>query len=161
LSKELEKRGYDINNLKNLVFIPSTLQGACHLGVQPHRGNHAAEFGDDDKDEMHPTTYHEFVGQKVKAMYIKEKLKDECKGSERVQRVMNTVSLEILKLIQKGQVKLTSVAEHFDHDSKTGCAGRDSITDFKVANCPKKRDHSEDGISFPKSNKPYQLRPGE
>jgi hypothetical protein len=110
---------------------------------------------------MHPTTYHEFVGKMIRTAFLKENLEDECKGSEKVQKVMNTIGLEILKLIQKGQAKLTSVAEHFDPKSKTGCAGLDSITAFEAANCPKKRDHSKDGISFPKSKTPYKLEPGE
>jgi hypothetical protein len=160
-SKELEKRGYDINHLKNLVFIPSTLQGACHLEVQPHRGNHTAEFFEEDDETMHPKTYHALIKQMVKTAFLKGHLKDECKGSVKVQKVMNELSEKVLDLIQNGQAKLTNVAEHFDHDSKTGCAGQDSISGFKVADCPKKRDHSKDGISFPKNKKPYQLKPGE
>jgi hypothetical protein len=166
----LKSRGYDINHLKNLVFIPSTLQGACHLEVQPHRGDHTAEFKDDDKDEIHPTKYHEFISRRILRKIEEEHLENECKESEKVQRVMNALSAEILKLIQKGKVKLTNVAEHFDHDSKTGCAGLTSITDFKAANCPMGRNHHKDrpnqkpaseGIFFPKSRTPYILKPGE
>ena len=33
IGARLVKWRYDINTEKNLVFIPSTLQGACYLGV--------------------------------------------------------------------------------------------------------------------------------
>ena len=48
MDKKIEKFGYDINELPNLSFIPCTLQGACYLGVQPHRGNHTAMVDQED-----------------------------------------------------------------------------------------------------------------
>ena len=39
----LKTRGYDINEINNLVFLPSTPAGACHLGLQLHRGDHTYE----------------------------------------------------------------------------------------------------------------------
>jgi hypothetical protein len=48
-------RGYNIDTLANLVVLPCTLPGACHLRVQLHRGNHTG--GDDD----HPVRYHLYV----------------------------------------------------------------------------------------------------
>jgi hypothetical protein len=164
LSKELEKRGYDINNLKNLVFIPSTLQGACHLGVQPHRGNHAAEFEESDNDKMHPTTYHEFVMRLLqKELRFLEGNCPENKSPNHtdLNKKMSDLSKYVLGCIQKRTVKLTSVAKHFDPDSKTGCAGLDNIPGFKVANCPMGRNHHKEGISFPKSQTPYTLKQGE
>jgi len=48
---KIKNMGYNMNRAGNLVALPSTLQGACHLGVQPHRGNHSfteeAHEGDD------------------------------------------------------------------------------------------------------------------
>jgi hypothetical protein len=168
LGDKLEKFGYDINNLKNLAFIPSTLQGACHLGVQPHRGNHSAEFEEDD-ETMHPKTYHQFVEHLLKNN--KQFIEGNCSENRaEVYKKMNDLSKYVLGCIQNRTVKLTSVAEHFDPTSATGCAGLDNIPGFKAANCPMGRNHHKDrpnlkqaseGISFPKSKTPYTLKPGE
>jgi len=55
----LIKAGYNINDWPNLVFLPSTLQGACHLKVQVHRGDHTASHKDSDKD--HLPSYHKMI----------------------------------------------------------------------------------------------------
>lgn len=59
--------GYNINFLPNLAFIPCTLQGACYLGVQPHRGNHsAASVADqDDYDDSDHVDYHDKVASQL------------------------------------------------------------------------------------------------
>ena len=69
LAKKIEKFGYDINELPNLSFIPCTLQGACHLGVQPHRGNHTARVDQDDyDDDLEVRDYHKMVAKKIKEL---------------------------------------------------------------------------------------------
>ncbi len=40
LKEMLIDKGYNINYLGNLVGIPATFKGACHLGVQVHRSDH-------------------------------------------------------------------------------------------------------------------------
>ena len=40
LGENLVNKGYDINQLSNLVGLPATLPGACQLHCQLHRGDH-------------------------------------------------------------------------------------------------------------------------
>ena len=71
LGKKIEKFGYDINLLSNLVFIPCTLQGACYLGVQPHRGNHTAVISQDDyDDDLEPKNYHKLISSRIKNLQL-------------------------------------------------------------------------------------------
>ena len=51
MGRKLVGFGYDINTPKNLAFLPCTLQGACYLGIQPHRGNHTAPSDGADEDD--------------------------------------------------------------------------------------------------------------
>jgi hypothetical protein len=151
LGEELEKFGYNINTLDNLVFIPSTLQGACHLGVQPHRGNHTSEF-DDEKE--HPTTYHELVMKKVRL--LERFLKDDCPGnpgksSALLKKKMDDLSKEILGMIEGKPMlaKLTDVAAYFMSGSKVGCGGTDSIPHLRLRGrqqciCPVHHNHHKD-----------------
>jgi hypothetical protein len=154
LGARLVKFGYDINLEKNLVFIPCTLQGACYLGVQPHRGNHTTpgekdpeqseDEYDDDADDDH---YHELVSNRI--IDEERKFPKRCKKSERGDNQaidqLNALALRILGLIQNDPKKapLTSVAKHFDPDSNIGCAGHDSVGDYgKVpAKCAVERNH--------------------
>lgn len=75
LKDRLEDFGYDINVANNLVFIPSTLQGACLLQVQPHRGDHSAVDAA-DIDGNRDDTYHEKVRDRLKK--VLPKLEREC-----------------------------------------------------------------------------------
>jgi hypothetical protein len=79
LGRKIEKFGYDINLLPNLVFIPCTLQGACHLNVQLYRGNHSAnqDVYDDDSE---PNSYHDLVGGMIRD--LKFPFSKECPGSK-------------------------------------------------------------------------------
>ena len=160
LGKKIEKFGYDINLLANLVFIPCTLQGACYLGIQPHRGNHTALVNQDDyDDDDHQEDYHDMVARRIKELDLP--LKKECKGSEtfaEVQTKLDGLSKSILKLIQKKpkDAPLTSIATHFGPTGK-GCAGVDSVEAHKRAgNCPVHRKHLFDPANPEASQRPPQ-----
>ncbi|WP_432721154.1 AHH domain-containing protein [Jeongeupia wiesaeckerbachi] len=151
LGKELAQFGYDINLLPNLVFIPSTLQGACHLGVQPHRGNHTAllEADEGDDDSQHPLTYHDMV--KTRVAELEHLLTDNCPAEDpdrrkKIKHKMDAVSKSILALIQKapGRAPLTRVAMPFMSGHLDGCSGVDSVSArSRVKNpCPVGRDHN-------------------
>jgi hypothetical protein len=184
LSEKLEKLGYDINHTKNLAFIPSTLQGACHLGVQPHRGNHAASSEIDDETD-HDDSYHVIVMNKV--LELERYLEDKCPGSdpkksEDIIKMMNKRSQEVLDLInhQPARAKLTAMAKFYAPNNPVGCGGVDNIPKpgqpgrTNPSPCPVGRNHQKktsgktvcgpnqtgEEITFPKSETPYTLKPG-
>ncbi|TWI66185.1 HNH/ENDO VII superfamily nuclease [Pseudoduganella lurida] len=175
LGKKIEKFGYDINNLMNLAFIPCTLQGACYLGVQPHRGNHTAAVDQDDyDDDNEPITYHDVVAKRLTDLQLP--LAKECKGAadhrnDQIKQDLDKLSARLAKLIQNSPAKLplTSIAASFTTGSLTGCGGVDSVGLHRPGEaCPVKRHHAgnkqgtgqkEEAISF-ESSIPFTLKPG-
>lgn len=174
MGKKIEQFGYDINLLPNLAFIPCTLQGACHLGVQPHRGNHTALVDQDDyKDDLEPMSYHEMVGRSIKELGLP--LSKECPGDQKtkadqVREKLDNLSKRILNLIQHkpSAAPLTDIAKHFDRRERVGCSGVDIVSQHKAGTpCPTERNHQgKQGISqifeniTYKSDSTYKLRPG-
>jgi hypothetical protein len=167
LGDKIEQFGYDINLLPNLSFIPCTLQGACHLGVQPHRGNHTA-LADQDAydDDLENERYHKIVAGMV--MELKRLVFQECQADreaqcKRVINKLNKMSKQILRRIQDdpGKAPLTSIAKHFIHGNKIGCGGVDSVTlHSEHIECPSRRNHKgKQGITY-ESNGKYQLETG-
>lgn len=183
LGSKLEEFGYDINLPANLAFLPCTLQGACHLGIQPHRGNHTAisdrpprlesEESDYDDDE-HPRSYHRLIAKKVEM--LKLPIDKACTGNDdpargQVKSKMDDLSKSVLLMICKtpNLARLTQVADHFTVDNLVGCGGVDSIDDHRETHvCPTGRHHKnmqgpgqrKEGISF-SSKMPYSVQPGE
>ena len=154
----LEAYGYDINALGNLVALPCTLDGACHLEVQLHRGDHTS-FSNDDDDE-HPFSYHVHVAEIMsKAVDFIEK---KCeKGSEkRVQNIMNKRSIDVLDDIESFSIRLTRVHKSFKPQGK-GCNGKSNVRELydslnlESSNCD--RNHKSFS-KFPK--KKYILKVG-
>lgn len=178
----LVKFGYDINCLKNLAFLPCTLQGACHLGIQPHRGNHTAasdswpSSGRSERvdelsydDDAHPESYHITVSQKVKD--IAGHLDRECKGKDSdakiVQEKLDDLSQLILLTIyaRPNRARLTKIADSFALGHPIGCSGANSVGGHdKTKKCPAGRDHAgsrgTEAITFKKTG-PYVPRPGK
>lgn len=159
-AEKLVKFGYDINLEKNLVFIPCTLQGACYLGVQPHRGNHTAvgktdpdQSEDDYDDDAEPRPYHTYVSDSlIKAArdFPKTCKKSEL-GKNKATDLLDELAQDLLDLIQDhpDKLPLTSVAEHFKRRSKIGCGGCDSVPDLddeskEPVPCAVGRKHNKD-----------------
>lgn len=147
MAQKIRKFKYNINYLENLSFIPCTLQGACYLGVQPHRGNHGSFVDQDDYDDnIEEFSYHEMVANSVKG--LKLPLSKECEGTkaskeEKVVGELDKLSKTILAMIQKAprQAQLTSIAVHFGKGKK-GCGGVDSVGDHAHSpDCPVGRNH--------------------
>lgn len=173
LGRNLEEFQYDINLLPNLVFIPSTLQGACHLGIQPHRGNHLAIVSDEeDHDAQRPPPYHVMVSMRL--LELRRLMKGKCPKSnpetiKAVKDKMDAISASIIDTIERmpAMAPLTQVAMSFPHLSRIGCAGVDSVPSHGEMPCPVGRDHlgrqgprqENEGISI---RKPlfYQLKAG-
>ena len=142
----LVKGGYNINHLKNLSFIPSTLKGACHLGIQPHRGNHSFGTQDSYTDDIEPFDYHNSVAQELQRVI--EKVGSDCPGghkgkNDELIRMLNALSLNILREIQfkPSEQPLSRIAKHFKKGG-VGCGGVDSIGKHNaLMPCPAGRDH--------------------
>jgi hypothetical protein len=180
LADKIRKFGYDINLLENLVFIPSTLQGACHLGVQPHRGNHTALVERDAyDDDDHPMDYHDMVAARIRRLELG--LTKDCPGymggakeveaRHKLKRQLDELSLEILLDIQKKPRKapLTKVSMFFQAENPIGCAGTDSTTGHSGDHfCAVRRDHEKrqgpnqrsEGITY-RSTRGYPLKVGK
>lgn len=163
MGNDLKQLGYNINVLENLVLLPSTLDAACHMRVQLHRGDH------NDADDEHPLAYHERV--KIELAKL-EKFMDSCKGCssqaqmdenrKRVQSKLDQKSKVILILIEKFQVKLSRIGKDFRHGD-IGCAGRENVGDNPLGSCPHDRDHFLSEASGLKNGVPkeYSLRTGK
>jgi len=175
LKTKLRLAGYDIDTVKNLVFIPCTLQGACHLVSQLHRGNHPDidPEGDredaDDEDTRHPKRYHDLV-----ASLIREEFKNVniCKlTANQVKAKMNKLSKNLLEKIDNFSVALTKIALTFKARKK-GCRGADTVDQAnknKDKPCPVKRRHAKnksrsqrkENISYTKRKRRYILKVGK
>lgn len=168
----LEDFGYRINEAMNLVFIPSTLQGACLLQVQPHRGNHTAQDAP-DVDGNRDRTYHESVKEHLKTVMPKlEKLcgKPGKNMQKETQDALDAISEVIIECIQHkpSEAKLTKLYKHFQPGNVRGCGGaKGSVNDPAADICPVHRNHTgkrapgqpDEKIVF-KCVKPYELIAG-
>lgn len=148
VAEQLREYGYNINHLPNLVFLPCTLEGACHLGVQPHRGNHTtkvmgknvsidpdSQAGNPEhyNDDAEGRNYHEMV--KLRIAKLQLGFTKECPGykggaarlaaREHAVSEMNSLSKSILKLIQRNptEAPLTNIAAYFQPGDHIGCGG--------------------------------------
>ena len=174
LADKYEDFGYDINQIKNLVFIPCTLQGASLLGVQPHRGNHTAPDVDKpNRDKDKDANYHTMVSDLLQEAYRNI---DELCGSGRkditaeTQHMLDEVSETIIDRIQNNpkEARLTALYKHFTRNNKRGCGGVDYVNDKRAVDiCPVGRHHThrqgefqrDEEISYVGNGK-YMLKPG-
>lgn len=173
--------GYDINDPKNLAFLPCTLQGACHLGIQPHRGNHTASVDggvqdECDHDDAHPESYHDLIALKIRN--LEHKIDKKCTGrgsdkaEEAIMALMNELSREVLLMIyaRPSTARLTKVADSFLLGNRIGCSGADSVGSHSVSRpCPVGRNHHQrqrpgqaiENITFEIRDGRYVPRPGK
>jgi hypothetical protein len=175
MGARMVKIGYNINSLPNLVLIPCTLQGACHLGVQVHRGDHRTpiQMTEPDNDAHKSPTYHIKVSDRLADLSLPAVKACKEKNFEALVKQIHELSEEILEAIQRtpGEMPLTSVAQHFKPKSSIGCGGHSSVPDLnkRPRACPKERNHfaapkkpgqASEGITF-KGRYPYVLQPGQ
>jgi len=150
LGEKIKKKGYDINTVKNLVFLPSTHQGACHLGVQLHRGNHP----NSGSDKNHPDGYHIQVKKLVNK---KSKKINSCTTGDIKQEVcnmMNKISFEILKRIAafESTYQLTKIYKSFHPENNDGCKNTSTADKHRssMSYCELNRDHQQVFKKYPK-----------
>ncbi|ODB37471.1 hypothetical protein BB427_13355 [Pseudoalteromonas sp. BMB] len=137
LGSLLIHRGYNINLVENLVFLPSTLQGACQLRVQLHRGDHIFALPDQE-------SYHDQVVLHLKM--IKAELKKctpKTSNDDAAQRLVDKESKKVLKKIAEFRVPLTSIYKNFKPSSKVGCSNHNEISDCEgsISRCINERNH--------------------
>ncbi|REL28130.1 hypothetical protein DXX93_17210 [Thalassotalea euphylliae] len=134
----LIQKGYNINLLGNLVFLPSTLMGACQLKVQLHRGDHTYALPNQE-------AYHDQVASSLEKIEMKLR---KCssrtqKDSSEIQQKIDKESIKILKRIAEFRVPLTSIFRNFKPSSKVGCSNHTEVTDCEgsIARCHHERSH--------------------
>ncbi|PQJ55978.1 hypothetical protein BTO01_22250 [Vibrio jasicida] len=132
LQEILIDKGYDINSLDNLVGIPATFRGACHLGVQVHRGDH--KFSKNQFEEIKNFNYHREVKKLIVAS--KEEILQCNWTTEKVQgkrhiheKIMDPISQEILDDIIDFSLPLTSIHSNFNRKNKpyVGCGQAEKV----------------------------------
>ncbi|MGF1743066.1 AHH domain-containing protein [Vibrio profundum] len=157
----LKEKGYNINGLGNLVGIPATLEGACHLRTQLHRTKHI--FSEDQYGKNKDFDYHKEVRARIKeaAASIRK-----CYGTSEVEpskraihtQVMDNISQKLLKGIVKFRIPLTSIFNNFNPEDTPykGCRGVSSIPQALIATQCCDGDHA--GESNFRKNGPNELR---
>ncbi|HAS6085008.1 TPA: hypothetical protein I7221_00865 [Vibrio vulnificus] len=126
---KLKSYGYDINLPGNLVALPCTLEGACYLQVQLHRGNHPAVIDTNDNDNEHPKNYHLRVTMLVEKAYKTISKRCEKQDNPGIQRYMDYHSLLILREIRSFALPLTNVAKVFKRGG-VGCLGATTVPEL-------------------------------
>lgn len=178
LKADLEHLGYDINVKENLVLLPCTLKGACHLAVQLHRGNHTATARIDilsgadpanDDDDAHAISYHVMVRTMLQRIIARRNNGRLCSTREAtIQRDMDRLSQRMLLAISSFAIPLTSIHESFRPPARSGCCNQDATADARrlleapggAPECVDNRDHQGDeGITH--RGGPYLLEVGK
>lgn len=163
LGDELKHRGYDMNVIENLVFLPSELMGACHLGVQLHRGDHTKV------SKFTGRSYHNEVKNQI--LVIETRIST-CKSTPKqtqkyVCNAMDEKSEYMLDLIADFKMPLTHIDEAFDLDEPLGCGNQHTLADHRAyaTTCRHQRNHGGhrdpkgNAITLPKQQ--YTLRVGQ
>lgn len=91
LGESLVSKGYDINQLSNLVGLPATLPAACQLHCQLHRGDHTFS-----RPEEKP--YHRYVSGELTDPEIRRSIK-ECYGKTKKPRQMRIFINSWIRLV--------------------------------------------------------------
>lgn len=162
LQDNLRDKGYNINSLGNLVGIPATFRGACHLGTQVHRSDH--KFKKNQFDEIVNYDYHETIKD-----LVTEKKQDinECYGTTAIEEseryihkeIMDKVSQRALRRIANFTLPLTSIHTNFERpqdpeEPYIGCGEGEKVGDVKGGKkcCEKKGNHNGEFDSRPSSS---------
>ncbi|EPQ8265282.1 AHH domain-containing protein [Vibrio sp. Sgm 5] len=133
LGEILVKKGYDINQLSNLVGFPATLPGACQLHCQLHRGDHTYM-----RPEEKP--YHRYVSAELRDPEIRKKINN-CYGKTKktedeseIHKILDPISEDILdeiNFVVDGEyysLPLTKISHYFIPGGP-GCACQFEVND--------------------------------
>ena len=164
----------NINYPKNMIFLPYETAGACHLGVQLHRGDHRVV-------DSEGRNYHDLVADTLNLAQSKINKCDNTPDSTLVAliKVMNRISAIMVKNMKfignnKPDIYLSSVSGNFINGNPVGCANANSIPTMRINMVARRkyrcanRDHQYSvskqetkrgyKITYPKQN--YQLKEG-
>lgn len=146
ISKKLKDKGYDIDDIDNLVALPNDYQGACHLEVQLHRSNHRNAT---TSPEGHPINYHKYVAKIILKEFDHIDFNNYC-GSTKLQAKMNKLSKRILKEINDFNISLTEkeISDNFETGNPTGCRDLELGNGIAIF-----REHQEKGKTCKMSNR--------
>lgn len=161
LKNALKEKGYDINSLGNLVGLPATFKGACHLKTQVHRTGHM--FGEDQYGRNKNFDYHKEVRTLVKKAGADIR---RCYGTKEIEptkraihtEVMDEISQTILDGIVEFTIPLTSIFENFNPKESPykGCRGASTVSQAKIAT--KCCDGNHMGEVIFRKNGPHDMR---
>ncbi|MEZ9299242.1 AHH domain-containing protein [Vibrio splendidus] len=162
LGENLVNKGYDINQLSNLVGFPATLPGACQLHCQLHRGDHTFS-----RPREEP--YHRYVSGELRDPEIRKKIK-KCYGKTKktetesdIHKLLDPISEDILdeiNFVVGGKfyaLPLTKISHYFVPGGP-GCACQFDINAAEVNSekyCTSDRLHYK-GSSRDGKDKRYQ-----
>ncbi|MDX1695191.1 MAG: AHH domain-containing protein [Ketobacteraceae bacterium] len=148
-ARKVEAIGYNINLAQNLVFLPCELEGACHLQVPLHRGNHTyVDHNNKDGDVYRP--YHAEVARRIESKI--RKFVNDCdtrcatnaySREQQIQKMLDSVSKKVLKLVADYKLPLNRMHTDFKLHNPKGCGNLVNIGTSEQ-NCKKNRDHSLD-----------------
>ncbi|HAS6152573.1 TPA: hypothetical protein I7146_13780 [Vibrio vulnificus] len=132
-AQQLITAGYLIDTLDNLVGLPATLPGACHLGLQAHRGEHP------DKPAESKAYHTEVKNLLEKAAPTLKRCPPNKKASGKtlnIDDITKDISKALLEQIVSCEVALTNIPNNFS--SYVGCRGQTSITKARETSqrCP-------------------------
>lgn len=150
LGGKLVEKGYDINDLKNLVGYPATLPGACLLKTQLHRGDH---FYAKPKEKA----YHEYVAGLV--VELESEIND-CYGRTSVRetdadvhKLLDPIGKIMFRKINRFIVPLTEIYMNF-HPSEDGCGNCFNVKEVgeSIPTCNSGRKHFGDDWRYSKES---------
>ncbi|CAG21419.1 hypothetical protein PBPRA3103 [Photobacterium profundum SS9] len=140
LGKLLVKKGFDINDLNNLVGFPATLPGACQLKTQLHRGDHI--FKPPGEEPYHDEVSNALleVIEKIEQCYGKTRQKEQ---SDEIHQLLNPIAKSILKQVTRFKLPLTELYLNFKPSNCLGCGNCFEVKDarFNATACEHDREH--------------------
>ncbi len=141
LGDVLVSKGYDINDIDNLVGFPATLPGACHLKTQLHRGDHTHTRPGEEPYHDHVSTNIQKKKIKIKDCYGKTKRREKAKE---IHELLDPIGKKILGRVNSFRLPLTKIFDNFAGSSLVGCANCfdiDPASRLGSVPCAKGRNH--------------------
>ncbi len=106
--------------MSNLMSnLPSTLEGACHLGVQVHKGDH----------KCRGYNYHDKVKDSLKS--LESEIKD-CSNRDIIKKI-DGIARSILRKINSFTLPLSTAHKDFHPSKESGCKGCETIPEHRAS----------------------------
>lgn len=141
LGNSLKNKGYVIDSLNNLVGFPSTLPGACHLGIQLHRGDHLFSRSEEEPYHKQVATLLKADSGFIKKCYGRTEIKE---NNSEIHKLIDPLSKKVLKKVLSFELPLTVIFDRFEQGvNGIGCANCFDVKPAQKSNdkCHKGRNH--------------------